>query len=61
LDIGLKDFVCVIYKIHNLHGINLNVKIWVIQIMIVHMVVDVIMHKYFGEKPKMWKKIHEFL
>jgi len=53
LDIGLKDFVYVIYQIHNLHGIYSNVKIWIIQIMKVHMVVDVTMHQYFGEKPKM--------
>jgi hypothetical protein len=45
LDIWPKDFVFVTFQIKNLHGINLNVRKWIIQIMLIFMVV-VIFHMH---------------
>jgi len=45
LDTWPKDFVFVIFQIKNLHGINLNAKNWIIQIMLIFMVV-VIFHMH---------------
>jgi hypothetical protein len=39
LDIGFKDFSFAIYQTQDLHGVNLSMKIWLIQIMIIHIVV----------------------
>jgi hypothetical protein len=44
-------------KYKNLHGINLNSKYWIIQIMLIFMALvnfhlcNVMVHEYFGKKP----------
>jgi hypothetical protein len=41
LAIRIKDFVFVIYQTQNLYGIDLSVKIKIIELMIIHMVMTI--------------------